>query len=178
MVTYKISLFQVFMIKSIQLCLLLFIGIYSRGQMLGRTVIGSQGDFFSSPLVSVAWTVGEVMSETYAPSNYFLTQGFQQPDYKLHDVSELDFDFYNGFSPNRDGINDSWTIPFLIHYPENKVVIINRWGNEVWKANNYDNEIIVFKGDNMNGNELPDGTYYYIIQYNAIEKRGWVFIKR
>jgi gliding motility-associated-like protein len=147
-------------------------------QSLARTVIGSQGDYYSSPTVSVAWTVGEVMSETYAPSNYFLTQGFHQPDYRPGDLPDVDFNFFNGFSPNGDGINDSWTIPFLVKYPENTVVIINRWGNEVWKGNNYNNKDVVFKGDNMNGNELPDGTYYYIIQYNNKEKRGWVFIKR
>lgn len=147
-------------------------------QSLARTVIGSQGDYFSSATVSVAWTVGEVMSETYAAPSYFLTQGFHQPDYRPRNVPEVDFDFFNGFSPNGDGINDTWTIPFLIKYPENTVVIINRWGNEVWKKDKYDNRNVVFKGDNMNGNELPDGTYFYIIQYNNTEKRGWVFIKR
>lgn len=163
--------------KLFQLIIILFISHSGFGQSLARTVIGSQGDYFSSPTVSVAWTVGEVMSETYAPSNYFLTQGFHQPDFKIR-IQDVDFDFYNGFSPNGDGINDSWTIPILVNYPENKVVIINRWGNEVWMADNYDNKNIVFRGNNMNGNELPDGTYYYIIQYNDVEKRGWVFIKR
>jgi len=151
---------------------------YCHAQSLARTVIGSQGNYFWSPTVSVAWTVGEVMSETYAPSNYFLTQGFHQPDLKPRDAPEVSFDFFNGFSPNGDGINDSWVIPFLVKYPKNTVVIINRWGNEVWKAENYDNQNSVFKGENMNGGELPDGTYYYIIRYNSIEKRGWVFIKR
>ena len=149
-----------------------------QAQSLARTVIGSQGGYYSSSTLSVAWTVGEVMSETYAPSNYFLTQGFHQPDYRPRDVPEVDFDFFNGFSPNGDDINDSWTIPFLVKYPKNTVTIINRWGNEVWKRDNYDNKNVVFKGENMNGNELSDGTYYYIVQYNNIEKRGWVFIKR
>ncbi len=151
---------------------------FSHAQSLARTVIGSQGDYFWSPTVSVAWTVGEVMIETFAPSDYFLTQGFHQPDYKQHKVPEVNSDFYNGFSPNGDDINDTWTIPMLINYPKNTVVIINRWGNEVWKADNYNNINVVFKGQNMNGNELPDGTYYYIIKYNSTEKRGWVFIKR
>jgi gliding motility-associated-like protein len=148
------------------------------GQTLARTVIGSQGDYYSTPKVSVSWTVGEVMSETYATPNHFLTQGFQQPDYNKPSNPEVNFDFFNGFSPNGDGINDTWTIPFLVNYVKNTVVIINRWGNEVWKGNNYDNRNIVFRGNNMNGNELPDGTYFYIIQYNNLEKRGWVFIKR
>jgi gliding motility-associated-like protein len=151
---------------------------YCHAQSLARTVIGAQGDYYYSPAVSVAWTVGEVMSETYTTSNYFLTQGFHQPDKRVKDHPEISFDFFNGFSPNGDGINDSWNIPILGKYPDNQVVIINRWGNEVWKGENYDNKYQVFKGENRNGNELPDGTYYYIIQYNNIEKTGWVFIKR
>lgn len=148
---------------------------YARGQSLAPTVVASQGDYYWSPTVSVAWTVGEVMSETYSASNYYLTQGFHQPD--LH-KSEIIYDFFNGFSPNGDGINDWWNIPVLNDQPINSVVVINRWGDEVWKTDNYDNKNNVFKGRNMNDKELPDGTYYYILQYNNTEKRGWVFIKR
>ena len=147
---------------------------YSNAQSLAPTVVASQGNYFWSPNVSVAWTLGEVMSETYSSSNHFLTQGFHQPNLR----QEVSFDFFNGFSPNGDGINDWWNIPVLGNYPNNSVVIINRWGDEVWKRENYDNKNIVFKGENMRGEELPDGTYYYIIQYNNTEKRGWVFIKR
>ncbi|WP_161499375.1 gliding motility-associated C-terminal domain-containing protein [Flavipsychrobacter stenotrophus] len=163
-----------------KIILLLIIGsVFNvcQAQSLARTVVGSQGDYFSSPTVSVAWTVGEVMGETYAPPDYFLTQGFHQPDKKRR-TPEVESGFFNGFSPNGDGINDSWSVPMLIDYPKNTVTIINRWGNEVWKRDNYDNKSVVFNGENMNGNMLPDGTYYYIIQYNNQEKRGWVFIKR
>jgi gliding motility-associated-like protein len=165
--------------KKLFLLLSIIIAInYCHAQSLSRTVVGSQGDFFWSPSVSVAWTVGEVMSETYATSGFYLTQGFHQPDIRFRDEPEVSFDFFNGFSPNGDGINDWWNIPILGKYPQNSVVIINRWGDEVWKRDNYDNNSVVFKGENMNGNELPDGTYFYIIQYGKIEKRGWVFIKR
>jgi gliding motility-associated-like protein len=90
----------------------------------------------------------------------------------------INIDFYNGFSPNSDGKNDYWNIPILNYYAENKVTIINRWGNEVWITENYDNEINRFEGKNTNGEELADGTYFYIIEYGEEEKRGWVFIKR
>ena len=164
--------------KLFQLLIVLIASNYCLAQSLARIVVGSQGDYFSSSTVSVAWTVGEVMSETFAPSDYYLTQGFHQPSYKSDNVPIADFNFFNGFSPNDDGINDIWTIPFLIDYPTNMVIIINRWGDEVWKVDNYNNINVVFKGKNLNGNDLPDGTYYYIIKYNDKEKRGWVFIKR
>ncbi|HAH25927.1 MAG TPA: hypothetical protein DCL77_19575, partial [Prolixibacteraceae bacterium] len=91
-------------------------------------------------------------------------------------VPELEF--FNGFSPNGDGQNDNWNIPVLNYYPVNTVLIINRWGSEVWKGINYNNKDIVWTGKNMKGEDMPDGTYYYIINYDNTEKRGWVFIKR
>lgn len=151
-----------------------FFSLYCNAQSLSPVVVASQGDYFFSPNVSVAWTVGEVMSETYSISNHFLTQGFHQPN----SMSEISFDFFNGFSPNGDGINDWWNIPALSYYSINSVEIINRWGSQVWRIDNYDNKNIVFRGENMKGEDLPDGTYYYTIKYNNIEKRGWVFIKR
>jgi gliding motility-associated-like protein len=86
--------------------------------------------------------------------------------------------FFNGFSPNNDGHNDYWNIPMLDNYPSNQVTIINRWGHEVWQGENYDNSSVVWTGKNLNGDDLPDGTYYFIITYKGQEKRGWVFIKR
>jgi len=63
-------------------------------------------------------------------------------------------------------------------YPSNTVLITNRWGSEVWNGTNYDNVNVRWAGQDMNGTDLADGTYYYIIRYNNTEKRGWVFIKR
>ncbi|MEO5641935.1 MAG: gliding motility-associated C-terminal domain-containing protein [Bacteroidia bacterium] len=85
---------------------------------------------------------------------------------------------FNGFSPNGDGTNDWWNIPMVECYGNNEVIIINRWGNEIWKASNYDNNEVRWDGKNMNGLDVTDGTYYYIIKFNGTESRGWVFIKR
>lgn len=89
-----------------------------------------------------------------------------------------DLEFFNGFSPNGDGLNDYWRIPVLSLYTSNSVQILNRWGNEVWITQDYNNFDKVFIGHNMNGDNVPDGTYYYIIKYGTQELRGWVFIKR
>ena len=87
-------------------------------------------------------------------------------------------DFYNALSPNNDGKNDYWKIPILDFWPDNLVTIINRWGVVVWKTEDYNNSTNRFIGENMNGDKLGDGTYYYILEYDRTEKRGWVFIER
>ena len=53
----------------------------AQAQSASPDVIASSGDYFSNANYSMAWTLGEVMTETYSPANNFFTQGFHQPDY-------------------------------------------------------------------------------------------------
>ncbi|MBL4593542.1 MAG: HYR domain-containing protein, partial [Flavobacteriales bacterium] len=82
----------------------------------------------------------------------------------------------NGFSPNGDGNNDLFVIPG-IERMNNEVVIFNRWGVELYKTNNYQND---WNGDSNGGNTLPDDTYFYIIRLIDFseEYSGYVVIKR
>jgi len=88
-------------------------------------------------------------------------------------VSEWEIFIPNAFSPNGDGINDTWQIRNIDKFPNNEVEIFNRWGNRVYRARPYQNE--------WDGNGLPDGAYYYILKLH--DKRnttftGYVSIKR
>jgi gliding motility-associated-like protein len=71
---------------------------------------------------------------------------------------------YNGITPNGDNDNSNWYIDGIQGYPENKVVIFNRWGSKVWSASGYNNKDVVWRGTDQQGNFLPDGTYYYLIE--------------
>ena len=75
---------------------------------------------------------------------------------------------YNGISANGDGLNDDFQIDCITLFPNNNVKIFNRAGIKVYDRDGYDNNSIVFsglgeKGLYWNGEELPDGTYFYII---------------
>lgn len=85
--------------------------------------------------------------------------------------------FYSGITPNNDGLNDKWIIDNLELYSDNEVVIFNRVGSKVWEANNYDNITTVWGGENLNGEELPSGTYFYIFESKIVEK-GWIELTR
>jgi gliding motility-associated-like protein len=65
----------------------------------------------------------------------------------------------NAFTPNGDGINDTWTIKYLDTYPGNTVDIYNRQGEKVYSSVGYASP---WDG-RYRGNVLPTGTYYYII---------------
>jgi gliding motility-associated-like protein len=86
--------------------------------------------------------------------------------------------FYNGITPNGDGHNDTWVIDNIELWPDNSVAIYNRWGSEVWHANGYNNTTVVWKGDNQQGQPLPDATYFYLVTVNGTTHKGWVQLTR
>ena len=69
----------------------------------------------------------------------------------------------NAISPNGDGKNDVWKLEFVsLLYPEARVEIYNRWGQQLFSSQGYTNP-----WDGTYNNELvPDGTYYYVIDLN------------
>jgi len=69
----------------------------------------------------------------------------------------------NAFSPNGDGINDTWQIPSLSAYPHLTITIFDRYGRKVFNSTGYKK---AWNGTS-NGKPLPTGTYYYIINTNA-----------
>lgn len=66
---------------------------------------------------------------------------------------------YNAFTPNGDGINDTWEIRGISTYQQAHIQVFNRWGNKVYESIGYSSP---WDGT-FNGKALPVGTYYYII---------------
>lgn len=65
----------------------------------------------------------------------------------------------NAFSPNADGIHDTWNIENLKDYPGATVEVFNRYGQKVYHSNGY---AAPWDG-RFNGSVLPFATYYYVI---------------
>jgi hypothetical protein len=68
-------------------------------------------------------------------------------------------------------MNDFFEIGCIDEFPGNNVRIFNRSGALVYEASGYNNGDIIFngisnRGVNVLGNELPDGTYFYIVTKN------------
>ncbi|WP_397303324.1 gliding motility-associated C-terminal domain-containing protein [Nonlabens ulvanivorans] len=87
-----------------------------------------------------------------------------------------------GFSPNNDGINDTFSIPNLQQYPNFELTVFNRNGSTVYetKASNYEEFAgVPNKGALAGDGLLPVGTYFYVIKYNDAETEdvaSWVYI--
>nr|WP_314473998.1 gliding motility-associated C-terminal domain-containing protein [uncultured Capnocytophaga sp.] len=96
---------------------------------------------------------------------------------------------YNAININGNSQNDHFHIGGIENYPNNTVRIFNRWGVKVFDTEGYDNVRNVFKGFSngrvtVEGSEnLPQGTYYYIIEYidengQKESKVGWLYLKK
>jgi gliding motility-associated-like protein len=85
--------------------------------------------------------------------------------------------FYSGITPNNDYINDDWIIDGLPS-EGGKVTIVNRWGDDVWSTDSYDNVLNVWKGKNMNDDDLPAGVYFYVAEIGGQVYKGFIELTR
>ena len=116
------------------------------------------------------------------------------PDYicggeVISESSELvvtNLEIPNAFSPDGDGINDKWTIRGDLNenYPNNKIVVFNRWGIKVYGTTGYQNDWGGTFNNNMSttsSSNLPVGTYFYVLDLNgdgSEVRKGSVYITR
>ena len=117
-----------------------------------------------------------ISSPAYLCEDDILTSPFEI------EVYHKDLHIPSGFSPNNDGINDTWVIRGLEEYPNHKIKVFNVWNTRVFESENYQNDWAgtnqtqIYFGDGR----LPEGTYYYIFDLGNGKKplKGFVFIKR
>jgi gliding motility-associated-like protein len=78
----------------------------------------------------------------------------------------------NVFTPNNDGMNDTFTIK-VEGVKELSVAIFNRWGNlmkEYRSTLNLSPAIInLWDGRSATGEEVPEGVYFYVINVSDIK---------
>ena len=89
-----------------------------------------------------------------------------------------------GISPNGDGKNDTFIIPGILSAQPNTLTIFNRWGNIVYEKDNYQNDwhgqtdraFDLLASDGL----LPDGTYYYVVDYkgNKSNVKSFIYVNR
>ncbi len=107
-----------------------------------ETAIGLVEDFYSV-------TITDVQGCT------FTEEVFIEP-------TEGCFYISNALTPNNDFFNDTWVIGGLEYFPEARVEVFNRWGQQVYESVG---DYIEWDGK-LNGNNLPVADYYYVITYD------------
>lgn len=124
------------------------------------------------------------------PSDAFDTDNDGTPDYLDPNNSQQDqVTVYQLITPNGDGNNDVLIIEGIQNFPRNSVKIFNRWGVAVFETEGYDSVSNNFDGISKGratvkqGEMLPAGTYYYVIEYvnsnnKSVQKAGHIYINR
>lgn len=154
------------------------------GSIFISNVLGCPG-----PYVVVVRPVGDTLTilgpDTLGTGDYSVTiYGSNSCSYvtTIHVGLDSDEDctlkFYSGFTPNGDGVNDTWIIDNIDQFPDNTIKIFNRWGHQVWTAGEYDNVNVVWKGDSEGGGELESATYFYVADVGGKIYKGWVELTR
>ncbi len=129
----------------------------------GTTIISGQG----TPSIKVKADNNQVTGDIKVIAT---TGACSSPEAVLTiDLSKIDggLNFPKAFSPNGDGKNDVWSVANLDKYASNEVIIFNRWGSEVYRKKNYN--------DNWAGNGLEEGTYFYKVSVELCSGKQEVF---
>ena len=114
--------------------------------------LGEPGATASSP--DVSWTYDDAGQYTIVLV-VTTANGCSDTTSAVYIIRPADIVIPNVFSPNSDGVNDTFAIE-NIEFFQNELVIINRWGNVIFSAKDYRNQ--------WRASGHPDGTYYYVLQ--------------
>jgi gliding motility-associated-like protein len=126
----------------------------------------TSGNFLNNAIASAPTSYGLLSYVSTDPTKMLLNDTARKPTPFL--IPKIDFKIAEGFSPNNDGIDDTWIIlkPFGSKV---SVKVFNRWGNEIFKSEDYKNDWRGKGVSNFLGEDVPEGTYYYIVEGTNID---------
>jgi len=81
------------------------------------------------------------------------------------------------FSPNGDGINDTWKVVNTNLFPNCEVWIYTRSGELIYNKKGYTNDWTGL----LNGKPLPEASYVYMVDSDGngtIDLKGWIYLTR
>jgi len=124
---------------------------------------------------------GSIFTVGINPIVYIFTDDYGNSSECTFNISVLEHDALfavaKAVTPDGDGINDVWVLTNIDKY-ENTVLVVDRWGNQIYNATGYNNQNVVWNATNTNGTPVPTGTYFYKIEVHAqgkiIHKTGFL----
>ncbi|WP_234997887.1 gliding motility-associated C-terminal domain-containing protein [Mucilaginibacter sp. OK098] len=118
----------------------------------------------ASVFISDTFVNGDIVTCAITPTTVCSMPAISEP-IKVIIVSKLEIP--NTFTPNGDGINDTWNISGIANYPNCFVNIYNRYGMPVFQSRGYHH---AWDGT-MNGAKVPVSTYYYVIDLGSQNRK-------
>jgi gliding motility-associated-like protein len=135
---------------------------------IGNGIISWYSDLTLNNLITTGSTLTPNLNN--GNSIYYITQsenGCQSlPNTIQINIELCEVIIPTAFTPDDDNVNDFWQINNLdSYYPQNKVYIYNRWGNNIFESQQGKYESNPWDGK-FEGKDMPVGSYYFIIEYN------------
>ncbi len=149
--------------------------------VLSGSILGAYANFLWSPATNINNTGSlQPIVNPFADTAYILTVqsrggcGISTDTVQVRLFREIYIP--NAFTPNNDGINDSWSIPALDAYPNFELSVFNRYGEIVFKNSKINKG---WDGQYKSG-PLPAGTYVFFIKLGVSGevRKGTVVILR
>lgn len=147
------------------------------GTTLAVNTTGGKG------FLSYSWS-----NDTYEPTVQFAQEGTyycyvkdgagciaKSDEVEITDEMEC-IEVPNTFTPNNDGINDTWNLDFTA-YDDVSLLVFSKWGREVYGTGESE---IHWDGLSPTGTKLPSGVYYYVLELNGgeIKQSGFITLLR
>ncbi|MCX6224394.1 MAG: gliding motility-associated C-terminal domain-containing protein, partial [Bacteroidia bacterium] len=128
-------------------------------------------------LITLSGIPVDPVMESLAVGEYSLVVTDAKGCKKTIEITLEEIGIPNVITPNDDGFNDLWNIPFLGNYPDAVVKVFAVTGKLVYES---EKGYPVPWNGKSNGNPLPTGTYYYLIDPGSGEKQltGYLTILR
>lgn len=143
------------------------------GQSTQLSAGGAQGSYLWTPSAGLSAT--DIANPTATPSQTIIYKvgvilngcaGYDSVEVQVENPENDNIP--NVFTPNGDGIYDTWEIPGALSKRKNSLKIFNRWGIMVEEFSPYNND--------WDGGNLPDGTYFYQYSDGTKTKTGTITI--
>ncbi len=134
------------------------------GQSTPLTATGAT-NYFWTPPTGLSATTGSLVNAEPTTDQTYVVFGIDDngcvnwDTVTVHVTPNDEIYLYNTFSPNNDGVNDYFYIGNIQKYPENRLEVFTRTGQQVYAKTNYDNS---WDGTNY-GDRLPETTYYFTL---------------
>lgn len=149
-------------------------------QLLGTGALSyswSPGDYLSNPsAANPIFSGAPIGVYTYTLTGYGANSCSGTDEVTVTVIPNTDIEVVDLFTPNNDGVNDTWTITYLENLKDGYTLrVYARGGIQIMETTNYNND---WDGT-LDGKDVPDGTYWYVITGgDGAEYKGAVTLKR
>ena len=96
--------------------------------------------------------------------SWTVSNGFCPDTRDLVKITIRDFLVPTVITPNGDGRNDYFHVSGIVGFESSELVVLNRWGEEVYRDSPYLND---WNGVDQTGDELPNDTYYVVLRFDS-----------